>query len=436
VSRHLTPFFAVVICLAVTATAGAAACETSTTIDDWLQCRIQELQKQSVRLSSIEKQTEQPSLASGSTSLLDKTSGSDLMGVAFNMFAAGGSASQIGGGSPALSASAYALATASRGQNPLDPAIYDAGKNWRRFSFTLGHEDASEKENLDEARVFGGKVLILDYRDVSSRYAKNLLQNAAKNLGDTNKRYNAYSLRVRNFLYERLGPRIDANRYPLAPTPAQRVEFSNTELGEDKLQTTLALLTDDESREIDRIAEREGIVQAFNDEADALAKIVSQIRSAPQFAISYTGKSRDRSDTNRQFDEHRFAVNFDYGVADHINVTANASYDYRDSKVIGADKRGGRVAGELLFELNHAQALAKMIDPFTFSMAFEGKFLVKADNMFRAQGKVVVPLMNGISLPLSVTYANRSELIDESDIRGQFGFTFDLAKLALAFMLR
>jgi hypothetical protein len=46
-----------------------------------------------------------------------------------------------------------------------------------------------------------------------------------------------------------------------------------------------------------------------------------------------------------------------------------------------------------------------------------------------AQAKLAVRLGEAIKLPVSVTWASRKELIDESEIRGQVGFTFDLDQL-------
>jgi hypothetical protein len=439
VLKHSASALAAILCVVATATpAIAAPCDTATNLDAWFHCRILELQKTRVTRTAIEKQPEQPSLSSASTSLLDKTSASDMLGMGLNLFTSGGNTSPTAGSSPTITASTYALVTAARGDNPLDPAVYNSGKNWRRFSFTLGHEEASVKENLTQARIFGGKVLLLDRRDVSSGYAKKLLAGVDARLPASNTSYASFARRVNTLLYEKLGPRIDSTRYPLPGTAAERVTFSNTELAQNspRFQQTLALLTDDESNQVDEIALSEGVVQAFYELDEEVGDVISRIRTAPQVAISYAAKIRDRSLPNDQVNEHRFEASFDYGVARHISITVNGSYEYRDSKTIGADRRGGRVAGEWLFELNHDQALAKKIDPYTFSLSAEGKFLTSTDDILRVQTKLVVPVTGGVSLPISLTYSNRTELINESDVRGQFGFTFDLAKLAQAFMGR
>src|SRR5437764_8020204 len=115
--RRFAPLFSVILGIVWTATAGAATCDKAPSLDDWLQCRIQELQKENLKQSAVEKQSEQPSLSSASPSLLDKTSASDILGMGFELFTAGGNALETGGGSPTVTASLYALVSTARGQN-------------------------------------------------------------------------------------------------------------------------------------------------------------------------------------------------------------------------------------------------------------------------------------------------------------------------------
>jgi hypothetical protein len=46
-----------------------------------------------------------------------------------------------------------------------------------------------------------------------------------------------------------------------------------------------------------------------------------------------------------------------------------------------------------------------------------------------AQAKLTFKLGETVKVPLSVTWATRKELIDESEVRGQIGFSFDLDQL-------
>jgi len=49
--------------------------------------------------------------------------------------------------------------------------------------------------------------------------------------------------------------------------------------------------------------------------------------------------------------------------------------------------------------------------------------------VFKSQGRVELLLPKGVSIPLSITWANRTDLIDESVVRGSIGISFDAASL-------
>ena len=46
-----------------------------------------------------------------------------------------------------------------------------------------------------------------------------------------------------------------------------------------------------------------------------------------------------------------------------------------------------------------------------------------------AQFKLELPVHSGITLPISLTFANATELINEKHVRAHFGFTIDTDKL-------
>jgi hypothetical protein len=66
-----------------------------------------------------------------------------------------------------------------------------------------------------------------------------------------------------------------------------------------------------------------------------------------------------------------------------------------------------------------------------FSTSGEAKWLSGAKPNYIGQLKLTIPLFDGISLPISLSVANRSDLINEKTVKGRFGFTFDLTKLML-----
>jgi hypothetical protein len=55
-----------------------------------------------------------------------------------------------------------------------------------------------------------------------------------------------------------------------------------------------------------------------------------------------------------------------------------------------------------------------------------GTAIAPKGHLILGQAKLTIPLKNGVKIPLSVSFANRTELIKESDVRANFGVTFNL----------
>jgi len=65
-----------------------------------------------------------------------------------------------------------------------------------------------------------------------------------------------------------------------------------------------------------------------------------------------------------------------------------------------------------------------------------GTAVAPKGHLILGQAKLTLPLKNGARIPLSVTVANRTELIEEKDVRANFGVTFDLDAIVAAFKSR
>ncbi|MGC2694781.1 MAG: hypothetical protein WA738_03240 [Candidatus Angelobacter sp.] len=88
--------------------------------------------------------------------------------------------------------------------------------------------------------------------------------------------------------------------------------------------------------------------------------------------------------------------------------------------------------------LGRSPFLVNSDDKSQISLAFAGRYERLQENrhvpgkkadIAIANWKLEIPIGAGVSLPLSITYANATELIKEQDVRGNFGITFDLDKL-------
>ena len=56
---------------------------------------------------------------------------------------------------------------------------------------------------------------------------------------------------------------------------------------------------------------------------------------------------------------------------------------------------------------------------------------VPPGDIYIGQARVTIPVgKSGVKVPLSLSIANRTELLDEKDVRGHIGFTFSFDAIA------
>jgi len=166
--------------------------------------------------------------------------------------------------------------------------------------------------------------------------------------------------------------------------------------------------------------------KAFEDLSDSTRDALESIRRAPQFSFNFLTKQRAEI-----ADEYQADTIFDYGLADRINLTLNGSFLYRDSKLVGADTRGGKFAGQFRFQLTPEKLAGR--NPLFFFLSGNAELLSGFKPVYKAQAKLNIPLFNGVDFPFSLTYANRNELgAAKNKTRLQFGFAIDTARILQA----
>lgn len=392
-------------------------CSTRT-FDIWLNCEVARVAGARLNQQAPNKQIETPGIAGNTTSLVDQTAAPDLFGVALNL--AGLSGDNAAGDQDkttmAFSTSAYALYSAVLQKDPLDPAFYTRHPNLRRLSFSVGQEtpegeDAAEDER---ATLAGVKFLIINRRDVSVPSNRRKLEKLSENLRASAGDFARITRQVQEHLYLQLVKPEDRS-------PAAERAFVIQDL--NNFADVHARLSDDQFKEVrDLISDR---IESRVTLEGANQKVIDEIRGAPQLAFTFQSKLRKADGV----DEHRAGLAFDYGLNGRMSLLLNASLDYADSKIVGGDKRGGRVAGEANFNLNRDANPFAGVGPYQLSVSGEGKWLTDDRPTYTGQLKLTIPIADGISLPLSLSVANRSELIKETTMRGRFGFSFDFTKL-------
>ncbi|HKS42804.1 MAG TPA: hypothetical protein VJX74_19485 [Blastocatellia bacterium] len=404
--------------------------------ETWINCKVEEAAKARISQRENTKQTETPSVSQSSTSLVDQSSATDLISAALNL---AGLRDNSGAQQKSFSftASGYSLYATAKSHDPLDPAFYNAHAGWRRFWLTLGQEvpdqnegDASQNER---ATIAGLKILLVDKRDLSHRdlsRVSNAIRSAAPGF------LQIVDL-VQNYLYN-----INQQRLGLMKRPsAQDIEtdrtlrirfaqelkrFSDASLSNPQaFEDLLIRLNSENVQFINRVIEDH--LGAEVDSIEVVRQEVEKIRKAPQFSLAFQSKTRKEG-----IDEYKAELIFDYGLHSRVNLTLNGAFQYMDSKATGADIRAASASGQLQFQVTPERTFAGGRNPIYFYISGEGKWMSGMDATGKVQTKIKIPITEGIELPISFTWANRTELIDERDVRGQFGVTFDLARLAKA----
>lgn len=376
------------------------------------------------------KQTESPANASGSTSLVDQSSTADLISAALNFAGVGGDDGDTGDGAKTISLTAYSLLAAARGFDPLDPVSYNAHRAWRRLSFTAG---TSDKES-----VYALKYTFINRRDAQDLTSLQPLVDAASQAaGNVSNLVRHYILTTPEVV-DRLSGEPAVNRAdvdllaagtwgphrnlipPPGPDPNARQRFLAAQGSVFRAVEDPAvlgrILDEDNLREIDAIIESN--LGSFDTLQAATAAVIENINAKPQLALTATHKQvADAADGVVA------ELVYDQGLpGTRMLITANAGYERTEGDDPATAGDFFRFAGQLRIPLGGAGS-RRFLD-----------FAAEANNrndedVFKAQAKFTLPITTGIDLPLSITWANRTDLVDEKEIRGLIGFTLDYAQL-------
>jgi hypothetical protein len=359
------------------------------------------------------KQVEAPSIANDSTALVDSGGAPDLLGIATQLFNVGTAAQ----GTPmSITVSAFGLRTALRGEDPMRPTVYASGRNWRRISVTLGRQTQGDDGEPDEAQLIGAKFLLYDRRDPTHPDNILALQSRLTKSDTSILAANEYQA-LFELLFRLLKGRVGATN---------PVSLAAEDLSE-RLDATVALLTIQDLAEVDEFL-REQLAPALAAIGDEQREIVKSLRQSPQIAFAYQSKLRKDSGD----DEHAWQAIANYGVASRFSIAANAALLLINSSVL-PNETSWKVSAEGTVQLTRGPATLAELERNKRPLTLSGSFAAARDDgrssTRKGQVKLTVPIALGMSLPISVTVANRVELIDEAEVRGHVGFTLDFSAL-------
>ncbi len=164
-----------------------------------------------------------------------------------------------------------------------------------------------------------------------------------------------------------------------------------------------------------------------------LEEIVEDVNRAPLLSLGYTNHtavaSSGYSDLKLLFE----------GFVAPLMIVGNvelALYHDPDPMLNQSSLRGlsGGITLEGSFP-NFLRAASQSTDFSKITLSASGRFTYLdeiEDGLLFLQVKLDIPVFRGVNTPLSVTYSSRTELIDEDEVRGNFGFSLDLDKVFAA----
>jgi hypothetical protein len=189
---------------------------------------------------------------------------------------------------------------------------------------------------------------------------------------------------------------------------------------------------------------------ALNAYDKARRRLFETIRKRPLFAFEYVNaQAKDLPDSSTV----RFIAEGQWGS--RVDLTANAAMTFQHSGSVPlpqpaevGGRRDWQVAGQMDVPLGSLDkrvgagtgigapvvGVAFLLQDLTdrAAVSFAGNtFTVESGLIFAVQGRVMLSVKgSGLKIPLSLSYANRTELLKEKDVRGHVGVTFDMDVLS------
>jgi hypothetical protein len=364
---------------------------------------------------SPSNQLEAPAMAASRTTLVDTTSVSDLVGIALNLAGLTGASEDDSEDATSASASVsgYAFYSAFTGSDPLDPEVYCEAwaQRFRRISGSLGYDDPEGPE--EQSMLFGAKWTLpfLGRGNICDSGAQGDFSKVQQALEDALQAYGDTGDEVQLALWEATK---QLRNQPQLGFDAFLDEIEDPE----KLAQVLAAIPTSQRKQLldERIdASMEGRLDA------AVQEALREFELQPRFAVEFMSRQRDGTG-----DEYAVTGILDAGLPGlPFALTLNGGWQQRTQ--VGSDNHGGRAALALDYELPHKRLEgARRI---RLGLAGSGRWLTGMEDQYVGQLKVVIPILDGIEIPMSMTVASRTDLVDEAEVRGLVGFTVDVSRL-------
>lgn len=422
-----------------------------------------EARKYASELQRVDKQIGAPPSASGSTSLLEKAGLVDLLGFAVEH---GAVLREDNGTSTTFSATPYSLLTLQVEDTASAYNRYDLLRRVEVSGSVKLNSDTSSQQGIDFKKFEQWSVRIRLWGDRSTRsrefedkWNTNVRSKIEPILADENAVVGSVldhitEIRVRaNALDPTLRDTIAA--YLASSTDkadSVRIEHVQDIILRSVHDAFYAPIIADPS--LVTIEQRKMIVtqlvprldhrKKFDEVPQAADAIIKEAEQSDLVTLSYTDHLVDNgSDYSEVKLLAEGTVPFPDLPRPDLIVNGSVALNHDPQHTTKIDQhtiRSYSVAGSLQWAADNVIGVALMgalqkgtaLTKDKMTIAVSGRYERTEDqdaNIWLAQGRIAVPITPGVSLPLSITYASRTELVDEKEVRGNFGITVDTDKL-------
>jgi len=177
---------------------------------------------------------------------------------------------------------------------------------------------------------------------------------------------------------------------------------------------------------VDAAIEQE--LAAFEELRDGVSAAVEASRARPQLAIGVTAHT-----SGSVASQFRAVVILDYRARPSLDLTFNAGVEHLRAIAGMAHRTRLEMAGQLLLRLTPDRNIGGR-GPVSFALAGSGSLDTQrgSESVYKIQARLLLPIAEGVTVPISTTWASRTDLIDEDHVRAQVGFSFDLGQVLAA----
>ena len=394
----------VVLALACAVVAPAAAQQPGFTA--WLNARIDSVAAVRIALRDGVKEVALPAGMGSGASLIDRAAMPDLAGISVQWLSplssgAGGTARGTG-----ISGTPYLLLALLQGASPLDPSAYLHARLVRRFGLSVAFE--TDDATGATTTVLQTRLRLLDRGDPLAD-ADGRVSGALR--GATGS-YQTLAAAIQDLLYLRVGRDLNPDR----------TAFINALTQGPVLTQVLARAGARGQATIDRLIEAH--IASFVTLRDTVAALTTEARARPALAVGVTAHA-----TGNLTDNVRALVMFDWMARPTLDVTVNAGIEHARAVGATAERTWFQAAAQLLVRVTPEDQLGGRA-PLTTALAASAA--IGNDTTWRLQAKLNLPVAAGVMVPISVTWASRTDLVNEDRVLGHVGFSFDTGQIFAA----